>query len=121
MTYQRLEIITGTQRRRRFSAAEKLRVVEEAFRPGVVASEVARRNGINASLLYRWRRQLVGPPAAVPGFAAVTLAASPALASQATGLIEIELATGTRVRISGSVDPAVVSAALGALCPGGER
>jgi transposase len=54
--YQRIEVITGTARRRRWSAEEKLRIVEETFASGETISSVARRNGVAANLLYRWRR-----------------------------------------------------------------
>lgn len=54
--YQRIEIITGTGRRRRWTAAQKLRMVEETWQTGESISEVARRNGVAPNLLYRWRR-----------------------------------------------------------------
>lgn len=54
--YQRIEIITGTERRRRWTAAEKLAIVEETLLPGESVSAVARRHGVAANLLYRWRR-----------------------------------------------------------------
>ncbi len=42
--------------RRRWSEAEKLAIVTEAKRPGVIISAVARQHGIKPSLLFRWRR-----------------------------------------------------------------
>lgn len=54
--YRRIEIITGTERRRRWSAAEKLRIVEETLTGGDSVSAVARRHGVAPNLLYRWRR-----------------------------------------------------------------
>ncbi len=54
--YQRIELITGTARRRRWSADEKLRIVSESLESGETISSVARRNGVAANLLYRWRR-----------------------------------------------------------------
>lgn len=54
--YQQIEIITGTGRRRRWTAAQKLRMVEETWQTGESISEVARRNGVAPNLLYRWRR-----------------------------------------------------------------
>ena len=67
MTYQRIEVLSGTERRRSYTPAEKARLVEEAFRPGVVVTEAARRLGVDESLLYRWRRSMRAPAAAVPG------------------------------------------------------
>lgn len=54
---QRLEVITGTGRRRRFSDAYKARIVEETLAPGAVVSEVARRHGLTPQQLFGWRRQ----------------------------------------------------------------
>ena len=54
--HQRIEIITGSGRRRRWTAAQKLRMVEETWQTGESISEVARRNGVAPNLLYRWRR-----------------------------------------------------------------
>ena len=53
----RVEIITGPERRRRWSDEEKLQLVSEACRPGNSVSQVARQRGINASQLFGWRRQ----------------------------------------------------------------
>ena len=46
---RRLEVITGTGRRRRFSADDKARIIEETLVPGAVVSEVARRHGLVAA------------------------------------------------------------------------
>ena len=46
------------RRRRRFSEAQKLAIVEEACAPGASAAEVCRRRGIVTSMLFRWRREL---------------------------------------------------------------
>jgi transposase len=43
-------------RRRRFSAEEKRKIVEEAVAPGQSVSAVSRRYGISPSMLFRWRR-----------------------------------------------------------------
>jgi transposase-like protein len=58
MTKTQVEVITSVQRRRRWSRAEKERIVAAALEPGVVASEVAREAGIHTSRLFRWRQQL---------------------------------------------------------------
>lgn len=42
--------------RRKHTVSEKLRMVEETGRPGASVAEVARRRGINANLLFGWRR-----------------------------------------------------------------
>ena len=52
----RVEIITSVQRRRRWTAAEKVRIVEETFEPGMTVSLVARRHGVAPNQLFTWRR-----------------------------------------------------------------
>jgi transposase len=56
---RRVEVITGTARRRHWPTEEKLRIVEETLQPGASISAVARRNGLAANLLYRWRRLMM--------------------------------------------------------------
>ena len=51
-----IEIITDGGRRRRWSAAEKLRIVEETLEDRTSIPVVARRNGVAPNLLHRWRR-----------------------------------------------------------------
>lgn len=51
-----VEVITGVQRRRRHSAQEKAFMVAECEQPGMSISLAARRHGISASLLFRWKR-----------------------------------------------------------------
>ena len=120
MTKTQIEVITTVERRRRWPRAEKERIVAAAMEPGAVASVVAREAGIHASQLYRWRRQLCDPAPAATDFAAVTIAAEPSLATvpalaTPSGLIEIELGGGARLRISGAMDVATVSAVIAAL------
>src|SRR5262245_49128221 len=53
----RVEIITSVQRRRRWIASEKVRMVEETFEPGMTVSLVARRRrGVAPNQLFTWRR-----------------------------------------------------------------
>ena len=54
-----VEIITDGGRRRRWTAAEKLRIVEETLDERASISVVARRNGVAPNLLYRWRRLML--------------------------------------------------------------
>ncbi len=69
MTKTQVEVITSVERRRRWSRAEKERLVAASIEPGAVASEVARAAGIATSQLFRWRRQLCGPAATSPRLA----------------------------------------------------
>jgi transposase len=52
----RLEVITSIQRRRRWTALEKVRMVEETFEPGMTVSLVARQHGVAPNQLFTWRR-----------------------------------------------------------------
>src|SRR5262245_61537728 len=53
---RRIEVITGTGRRRRWSSDDKARIVEESLRPGVNVSAVARHDGLSPQQLFAWRR-----------------------------------------------------------------
>jgi transposase len=116
MAKTQVEIVSSVQRRRRWSRAEKERIVAAAMEPGAVASAVAREAGIQASQLFRWRRQLQG----ASRFASLTLEV-PTDAAPITGLpmspgvIEVEFTTGARLRICGPVDTPIVSAVMQAL------
>ena len=115
------------QARRRWSEEDKRRLVADTFGPGATVHGVARRHGVSPSQLFAWRKLYrVGAgieravPARVPGFAVVEVAPAmpPSVADVVpapSGLIEIELAGGDRVRISGAADPEVVVAALRSL------
>jgi len=123
-----VEVITSVQRRRRWSRAEKERIVAAALEPGASASEVARAAGIHVSQLFRWRQQLCERVQIPAAFNPVAIAAEPAPASpmvpavtEPAGTIEIEFATGGRMRITGQVDARTVSALMKALAQGKRR
>ncbi|WP_172889744.1 transposase [Bradyrhizobium sp. ORS 285] len=121
MASTEVEVITSERRRRHWSRAEKERIVAAALQPGATILGVARAFGVHSSQVFRWRQQLCGEKAAVPGFAAVTIAADPdlhAAAAPPQGLIEVEIGTGTKIRISGTVDAATVTAVIAALRAG---
>ena len=54
---RRFEVITGVIGRRRWSADDRARIVEETLAPGAVVSEVARRHGLTPQQLFTWRRE----------------------------------------------------------------
>jgi transposase-like protein len=58
MTNSQVEVITSVERRRRWSAAEKERLVAASLQPGAIVSALAREAGLHPSQLYGWRRQL---------------------------------------------------------------
>jgi transposase len=129
MTKAQVEVITSVQRRRRWSRAEKERIVAAALEPGAIASEVARAAGIHTSQLFRWRQQLCEWAQTSVAFNAVALAPEPGsaavplptLSQQRAGIVEIEFAAGGRMRITGPVDAATVSALMKALAKGKRR
>ena len=81
MTNTQIEVITSVQRRRRWSRAEKERIVAAALEPGAVASEVAREAGIHTSQLFRWRQQLCKREPTATAFNAVAIAHEPSIAA----------------------------------------
>ena len=136
----RVEIITGPERRRRWSEEEKLRLVVEACRPGSSVSQVAREGGVSASQLFGWRRQALAKglitdrrveASAAPRltFATVAVAEEPSpldggdkllsargqRATPTSGVIAIELKGGDRVRVEGYTDPGLVVRIVSAL------
>jgi transposase len=101
----------------------KLRLAQQACEPGVSVSRLAREHGINANMLFKWRRHyragLLGSVPASPLLLPVTIVDAPAPpASHASppGRIEIVIADAI-VRIDGAVDPATVRAVLQGLQP----
>ena len=120
MSKSAIEVITSVQRRRRWSAAEKERLVAASLEPGSGVSAVARQAGIHPSQLYGWRRQLCARRRPDAEFAAVRIAAEPVPSGMpAPGTIEVELANGSRVRITGPADAALVRAMMTALAKAG--
>lgn len=105
-----MEIVEAAPRRRRWSEAEKERLVAETCAPGMSVSLVARRRGVDPSLLFRWRRRMLTPTEPPPVFAPVEVAdTAPVLpltppVSSGAGMIEIELAGGRRLRVGRDVD-----------------
>jgi len=67
----RVEVITGPERRRRWSDEQKRAIVNASFAPGAVVSEVARRADISSGQIYRWRQEF---RATAAGFAQVLIA-----------------------------------------------
>ena len=96
--------------RRKWTAAERKQIVAETEAASV--SSVARKHGVAASLVFRWRREagIAGkksarkPATAFVPVALPRLTYAPPVASADRGLIEIELAGGRRLRMSGPVE-----------------
>jgi transposase len=121
-----------TAPRRKYSAAEKRRIVEESARPGASVAVVAQSHGINANQVFFWRRLhrqglLADSPGAPPPLLPVKLA-TPTLVPTERGdvsvraperpqrsCMEIEFAGGQRLRIQGRVDRTTLSRVIDAL------
>jgi transposase len=123
---ERLEVV-DTGRRRRWSEDEKLKIVLESLRAPRQVAATARRYGLSRSLLLRWRRSFHPEPkdatgsqmGFVPARVVPDSGAPPGPAGSADGgVIEIEFAAGARMRITGTVDAAMLKAAVAALADG---
>ncbi|RAI44804.1 IS66-like element accessory protein TnpA [Rhodoplanes roseus] len=128
----RIEVISGTGRRRRFSADDKARIVEETLAPGAVVSEIARRHGLMPQQLFTWRRLARQPVARAPAVEApmfvpaVVDARSPDPAARrrrtlrnrkvadVAGTIALEI-DGVSVRIDRGAEVGTVAAVIRAL------
>jgi transposase len=141
-------VLSGRERRRRWTTAEKLRIVAESHAPGAIANDVARRYDIHPHQLHKWRQEwrrgrlgpALGPQGAggsEPEFVPVAMslaaigrtpsknaaiAAKPAsIGSPAAGTIEMEFANGSRMRVTGAVDSAMLAAALAVMASNGDQ
>jgi len=133
---RRIEVITGVERRRKWSAQEKAAIVAESLAEGAVVSDVARRHGLNPQQLFGWRARLrnavsgsapssdatpVFVPAIVedepPSPAAPALpAAVVAMGAAVVDPAPIEIAVGgVIVRVRGEADPRALMTVLKAL------
>jgi transposase len=133
-----VEIITGRERRRRWSIEEKLRIVAESQEAGARVSAVAARHGLCESLVFTWRRQMregtlcapdmptFVPVRALGATGSATLERSAIVAGSESrspgtppthhpGLMEIELGDGRQIRVGSDVNIAALRRVLRAL------
>jgi len=118
-------LILGRERRRHWSAEDRARILAAISAPGAVVAEVARREDICTSLVYKWRRQTRRAAKGVE-FAPVVIEPAPPARqgsaseprdierSDAAGVITVEM-TEVCVRIGAGASAALVSATLKAL------
>lgn len=106
--------------RRLRTAEEKLRIVQETLIPGASVAQIARRHGVNANLLFGWRRQheqgvlaeRTRPPRAVKMLPVHVATPSASSSAAVVSTIEIELPCGARVRVMGDVAAERLAAVL---------
>jgi transposase len=129
----RVEVLDGLERRRRWSQDDKARIVEETLVPGAAVTDVARRNGIAASVVFTWRRQARAVEKVGPCFTPVQITAAvepsveeakprseddrrlrPVPAAR-NGLIEIDLGNRRRILVDAQVDAAALARVLDVL------
>ena len=102
----RVEVITGPERRRRWTEEQKRAIVAASLEPGAVVADVARRAEIGADQIYRWRQQFTRGDSFAQVLIAPPEATSPNGVRNATcaePVVEIEFAGKTRVRIPASI------------------
>jgi transposase len=111
--------------RRRRSAVERRRIVEETFESGSSVARVARKYGVNANQVFQWRTLyrkggLGGTPTtpvrllpvSVAEEAEVPAEADEQAASTVAGTIRIKLAGHASISVEGSVDPELIRVVL---------
>ena len=125
------EIISTVERRRSWSAEQKLRIMSEALEPGATVTAVAGRNGVCRSQLYAWLRQArdgrlpgillssptaaafvpvgIDPPLTSAPAEARSAASPPSLASSPpscrASVVEISLRNGRGLKVDECIDP----------------
>lgn len=108
-----ITVMTGPERRRRWSEADKAAILSEAFSPGGNVTEVARRYDVSTGLVYTWRAK--ARAISDTGFAEVFVADhAEAEEPGRSTVIRIELAAA-RVSVGSGASPALVGAVLKAL------
>ena len=119
----RMTVISGAERRRRWSDEDRERVLAAISEPGAVVAEVARREDVCTSLVFKWRREMrQAADAKSGGFAPVIIEPAPAApcssisSNSASAVIEVDL-KDARVRIHAGAPASAIAAVLKALRP----
>jgi transposase len=120
--FRRIEILTGTARRKTWPKEFKARVITETFEPGANISAIARRHGVSIGLVHYWRKcARDGGFSDAPGYAPRFIPVVPsevrplaATEQRPDGVITIEV-RGAMVRLEGAVDAVNLGKVLSAL------
>lgn len=125
---RRIEVFTGTGRRRNWSADEKAQIVAESYSSADTVCGVARRHGLTHSQLFAWRRQALRAPASAqeaPHFVPAIVEGSPPESApeptrhlrHSSGVIEVKL-DGATVRVGRGAEERTITAVIRALKDG---
>ncbi len=125
----RAEVLTGAERRRRWSTEEKLRILAQSVAPNASASLTCRMHGISSGQFYTWRKQF--RTGELTGFVPVSVVPDPTVTALPAGerpsvidrrpdggdraTIEVELPSGIKLRLTGTVDAAALRQVISAL------
>src|ERR1700722_2150105 len=120
------EVLPGVSRRRVWSTEEKLRILAQSLAPGSSPRLTCRMHGISSGQLYTWRKQFrsgeltgfmpvsIAPEASVLPAPAAVASAAP-VPAPATGIVEVELPSGVKLRVAADVDSAMLRRILSVL------
>jgi len=126
---RRFEVINGAQGRRRWSADDRARILEETLIPGAVVSAVARRHGLTPQQVFTWRRD-ARKAAETPAFVPAVIAQAPTTEPEPVKALRRKAKRGTarrggatialdvdgvKVTIENGASPATIAAVIGAL------
>jgi transposase len=108
------------QVRKRRSAAEKRLIVEQALEPGASVARVARAHGLNANVVFNWRRlyregKFATEPAHAMKLLPEVVEGEPEVIAPTYSSIHIELSGEVRISVEGNADPAAIRAVLESL------
>lgn len=107
-----MTLLTGAERRRRWSQDTRERILEAAFSPGAVVADVARRFEVSTSLIYKWRQESFTSRPQL-GFAPAVLVDGPApVVASPVPAIMVEFPSGARVSLSADAPVALVAATI---------
>ena len=130
MSFGRVEVLASSERRRRWSRAEKERWVLALMEPGARSADVARAAGVDRGQLYRWRKELsdlAAESSGAPAFVPVAVAASTSLAVEESepvrfaATITIEFGSGVSMKIEGTPDRGTLEQVIGVLSGAGRK
>jgi transposase len=112
----RMEVISGVERRRRWSQETKLRILAEADQPGVRIGDVARRHDIYPAQIRLWRQtfsHFSTPPTFLPVRLVEEVSSVQALVTPpASVVIEILLRNGRGLKVPADLERKLLSSLI---------